>query len=162
LHLSLGSQPGPTFFVRRVIKNFSLLCLRTLTRTGSGRFSRLDRCPEIDDKLPIQHSIQRHRGTTAIESGNALKRQSIAELVLVGRRKGNSIKRSLVTSVSNVIRPALKIIDTLAFRFPSDSPRPGTIFFVIARPLVHDCRSVGVPIWRSFIVKLRNPFQHSR
>src|ERR1700730_149920 len=50
----------------------------------------------------------------------------------------------------------------LAFGFPSDSPRSDTIFFVIARPLVHDWRPVGTPIWRSFVVSFRKPFQLNR
>ena len=57
------------------------------------------------------------------------------------------------------LNPQRSPYTALAFAFPSDSPRSGAIFFVIAGPLVHDCRPFGIPVRRSFIVNFRSPFQ---
>ena len=46
--------------------------------------------------------------------------------------------------------------------FLNDSPRPCAIFFVIARPLVHDSRPVGIPIWRILMIQTHNPFRLGR
>jgi hypothetical protein len=44
----------------------------------------------------------------------------------------------------------------------SYSPHPGTILFVITRPLVHNGRPVATPNWRIFIIKIESPFRIGR
>jgi hypothetical protein len=46
--------------------------------------------------------------------------------------------------------------------FLTDPPRPGAIFLVIARPLVHDLRPVKMPIGRIFMIQTQNPFRIGR
>jgi hypothetical protein len=47
-------------------------------------------------------------------------------------------------------------------RQSSNSPRPGAILFVIARPLVHDVWSVLTPGRCTFVIESHDPFCNGR
>jgi hypothetical protein len=56
------------------------------------------------------------------------------------------------------------LVDVLVYppEFLSYPPRPCAIFFVIARPLIHDLRPIGIPIWRIFMIQAHNPLRLGR
>src|ERR1700726_3525671 len=71
-------------------------------------------------------------------------------------------KSLMPPSVSNST-PQSPSLRHLHIRQPPDrSGGPFAIFFVIARPLVHDLRLIGIPIWRIFMIQAHNPFRLGR